>query len=95
MIDKLDLLIEELPKDSRYWPLKHEECRLIWVDNEKGYPCVSGVIFANNFAYALQIAREDCPKLSMRTEWRIYDVNERKMAESKGLAEMLNGEVSA
>jgi hypothetical protein len=90
-MDTLDLLIEKLPKDPRWWPLKNEECRLVSVDNYRGYPCISGVIFVNNFAYALQIAREDFPKSDVKTEWRIYDVNERKMAESKGLAEMLNG----
>jgi len=86
-MNALDTLIEANRPFLR--KLDAEEFRLITFSNFKGYPSFDGVVNCWGIEYALDVARNDLPQLSFRTEWLIMNHLDIKVAQSVGLVEML------
>ena len=87
---KLELLIEEQRPFLR--DLEGAECRLFYVANYGDAIRIDGVVNAEDFPLALDIARKDRKAMPYRSEWRIYSATGIKLADSKGLAELMNQE---
>lgn len=86
-MNALDTLIEAQRPFLR--KLDAEEFRLLMVSDYAGSPRIDGVVNCWGIEYALDVARNDLPQHSFRTEWVIMNHLDVKLAQSVGLVEML------